>query len=177
MLLDKKILMALRLLILALLAQLLTSCSAAILSVGEEEYSVIHWGSKKGQIESHLGAPIESLKLVPPMSVADIGRKFDHVDLLGFPAVKNDKGDPRVTYPEVPAATQEKYSYTGRIQRKHDVGEAIALAGYTWGLSELIMVPAAIKMQADRSNQAHIVVVWYDKSNTALAYQWITTQE
>lgn len=138
------------------------------MSVGEKEYSVIHRGSTRDEVESYFGQPIEAVKLDLPMSIKDIRDKLDHFELPGFPAVKNDEGEPVVTYPEVPATSQLKYSYSGRIQRKHDVGEAVALAGYTWGLSELFMVPTALKMQADRSNQTHFVTVWYGESDTAL---------
>jgi len=168
----------LRLLTLVLVTLFLASCSAAILSVGEEEWSIIHSGSTKDQVESYFGQPSEVKKLDPPMSIDLVRGEFDHIELLDSPAVrKNDGSEPFVTNPQLAATSQVRYSYSDRVQKNNEVGEAVALTGYSWGLSELFMVPLALKMQVDRSSQTHFVTVWYDKSNVALFYQWITIQQ
>jgi hypothetical protein len=153
---------------------LLASCSGAILSIGKEEYSVIHHGSTKEEITEFLGQPIESEELHNSVSLFDIKRENRFLEFLGFPEVDSKDQNSTITHPEVPAVLKEKYSYTGRIQRKTDVGEAVSLAGYTWGLSELVMIPTAIIMQVDRSYQTHLVTIWYSESGIALAYVWET---
>ena len=163
-----------RVLSIIVVSYLLASCSAAILSIGEEEYSVIHRGSTKKEIVGFLGEPINTVTLAEPKSIIELRKEYPFLEFLGFPAANNPNQSPNGIRPEVPAALREQYSYIGRIQRKTGVGEAVALAGYTWGLSELIMIPTAIKMQVERSHQIHMVTVWYSETNVALAYLWET---
>lgn len=155
----------------ALLA--LTACSAAILSVGTHETSLVHRESTRATIHAALGAPGESIRLDPPIplwSIVDEDRRTK--SLVGTVA------DPRFGSPapsstgEPAAVLREVYERKGRIVRDHDVGEAIGLAGYTAGLSEIGMVPASIVIQSRRESAIHKVTAWYDASDRALAYLW-----
>lgn len=152
---------------------LLTSCSAAILSVGgREETSLIDTNSTRPQLTKLLGSPAASVPLQPPLAARSIRDGEQGTELL-VQYEKTTKPDGG-TWMELPytAVLKEEYSYKGRIQRKHEVGEAIGLAGYTVFLSELVMVPMALKTQVDRSNTLHRITVWYDAQDVAIAYLW-----
>ncbi len=173
--------LVLRTILIAFATCLLTSCSAAILSIGEEEYSVIHKDSKRGEIVAILGEPVESARIEPAKALSDIlkerRKENQNLELLGVPQVVREDSKGAITFPEATIISREIYVYDGRIERNTDVGEAASLAGFTWGLSEIVMVPVAIKMQAERSNQRYVITVWYDESQTALAYFWETKEK
>jgi len=131
-----------------------------ILAIGEpEQRSIIHSGSKRADVRAFLGAPIESAPLDPPRTANELVQL--HKATYGL-------SDAPV------ATTLETYRYTGWVQDNHDVGEAAALAGYTLFLSEIVMVPLAIKTQIERGDTTHLVKVWYDATDTAVAYQWVS---
>ena len=173
--------MVIHAIIIVFTACVLISCSAAILSIGEEEYSVIHENSKRDEIVTILGEPVESTRIEPAKALSDIlkerRKENQNLELLGVPQVVREDSKGAITFPEATIISREVYIYDGRIQRNTDVGEAASLAGFTWGLSEIVMVPVAIKMQAERSNQRHVITVWYDESQTALAYFWVTKEK
>jgi hypothetical protein len=152
---------------------LLTSCSAAILSVGgREETSFIATNSTRPQLTKLLGPPVASVPLQPPLAARSIRDAERGTELL-VQYEKTTKQDGS-TWMELPytAALREEYAYKGRIQRKYEVGEAIGLAGYTVLLSELVMIPMALKTQVDRSNTLHKITVWYDAKDVAIVYLW-----
>ncbi len=150
---------------------LLSSCSSMILSVGgEEEQDIINLNTDRDKIIGVLGNPINTNKLETPRSVMEINQEFfeknggyGHLQILDYS---------NHNYRERLAVLREVYLYEGRVQRKNETGEALGMAGHTLFLSEIFMVPHAIKRQADRSNEVHKITVWYDDSNNVLTYLW-----
>ena len=150
---------------------LLSSCSSMILSVGgEEEQDIINLNTDRDKIIGILGNPISTNRLETPKSVKEIDQEilekyggYDHIQILDYS---------NHNYRERLAVLREDYIYEGRVQRKNETGEALGMAGHTLFLSEIFMVPHAIKRQADRSNEVHKITVWYDDSNSVLTYLW-----
>jgi len=139
----------------------LSGCSAMILAVGEpEERSIIHSGSKRTEVSAFLGEPISSTTLTPELEANAL--------------LKQDKGIEPLS--DERATAVATYRYTGWVQKNTDVGEAAALAGYTLFLSELVMIPLAIKEQTERSGRTHIVNVWYDANDHVVAYRWASEE-
>jgi len=159
---------------------LLSGCSALILSVGgQRETSILFKGATMETVSQHLGTPIERIKLVPPKPVnAELIPQIEYneysrlyAELLIEP-IWNENQQLMVD-PEIYAFYLNTYEYKGRIQRKYDMGSAAYPALMTFGLSELIAIPATIKEQALRPGRTHIVTVWYDKFKRAVAYSWL----
>jgi hypothetical protein len=135
-----------------------------ILAIGEpEQRSIIDSGSKRTDVSAFLGEPIERASVDPPLTANEL--------------IQQQKGPPmyvRGLSDRSLATTIDTYRYTGWVQNNTDVGEAVAMAGYTFFLSELVMVPLAIKMQLERVNATHLVKVWYDSTEGVVAYEWRT---
>ncbi len=148
-----------------------------ILSVGKAESTVVASGSTRRSIEDHLGAPVEIVRLDPPIPFEDFqdfprqGVPFEEVAVRQI--VPAEASSHPTVAPIPPAVTCRAYRYTGRVAGKHDAGEAASLAGFTGGLSEIVTVPAAIAEQSRRGDVTHTVFVWFDALENALGYLWI----
>ncbi len=152
---------------------LLTSCSSMILSVGGvEEQEIINIESQRDNIIKIFGDPISSIDLKPPRTVQEIYKEYFQIyDGYRLPEVFDYS---KSHFRDQLAVIREVYKYEGRIQRKSETGEALGMAGHTIFLSEILMVPHALKKQSDRSNEIHTITIWYDDSNTVLTYFWET---
>ncbi len=144
-----------------------------ILSVGgAEEQEIINKKSERDSIISIFGDPISSFYLKPPKTVHEINQEF--YKIYGGYGQLEVLDYSKKQYHEKRAVLREVYKYEGRIQRKSETGEALGMAGHTIFLSEIFMVPHALKRQADRSHETHTITVWFDNSNTVLTYFWET---
>jgi hypothetical protein len=161
--------------ILPMLTIYLAGCAAAIATQGTHETSILHEGSTRLQVTKFLGEPVTSFEFAPVPLGELMGRNIAHIEAL-VPQVRTDHSDapPYIwAYPDVSAIRREEYLYIGNIVGPHDVGEVAALDGYTMGLAELFMVPTLIANREKREKTSNTVTVWYDSSDTALAYIWI----
>jgi hypothetical protein len=154
----------------------LASCSAAIIGAGTSQSSVVHGNSKQAEIVKVLGAPTESINLRPAVLLSDVLKSGADVHtLVAAQYVRQPDGSSLTVWPDALAVTQESYRCTCRIGGG---GEAVAndfeASGMTLGLMEIVLVPMAIKDQVARGQETHLVTVWYDESQTALAYRWVS---
>jgi hypothetical protein len=144
-------------------------CSAAILSIGPNEGSIINQDSTRSSISQHLGQPIESIALEPGLAVWTLQPLNVSILVTPLRSPGGDRSGPAI-YPHR-AVVCDTFRYTGTIERKHDVGNAIGAAGYTAGISELFAVPMALHDRV-RQDARHTINVWYDSSGRVVAYLW-----
>jgi len=153
----------------ALYAFVLSGCSAAILASGTDEENLIRRGMTKAELTNTVGQPLR-LEPLEPRRVWDMRRP--RFNLLVEPTwIRDSSGKPQQFQPPNDEVTEMAYyRYIGVLKRKHDVGETVSLSLMTFGLSEILMTPAA--MAERRSDREHLLITWFDRSGNALAYEW-----
>ena len=159
----------------ALLTYLVSGCSAAILASGTSEEEIVRVGSTKTELTQRLGEPL-TVERLEPRRVWDEHRERLNMRLLVEPTWPRDAdGKPQLQPPPDEATEKATYRFVGRLKKKHDVVEALSIGLTTFGLSEVIMTPAAI---ADRAaEREHLLIAWFDGSGRAIAYEWADTSK
>ena len=139
---------------------LLSGCSALIAATGTPEEELIQAGDTSEQLASRLGTPARVQALPVPVRTDELRRELPNVSRLP------DRRGLLVAQ----ALVTSDYSYTGRLKRKEDVVAALGLSAMTWGLAEVILIPAFI---AERlTAKTYELRVWFDANDTAVAYVW-----
>jgi hypothetical protein len=152
-----------------LYALVLCGCSAAILASGTDEENLIHSGTTKAELAQKLGQPLR-VEPLEPRRIWDMRR--GRLNLLVEPTwIRDSSGrPPQFQPPNDEVVEMAYYRYVGVLKRKHDVGEAMSLGLMTFGASEVLMTPAAISERS--SGREHLLIVWFDRSGKAIAYEW-----
>jgi hypothetical protein len=155
------------------ICMLLTSCSAAILSIGQDETAILYQGANMETVSQHPGPPVEKTSFSIPKPFSDIANDQD--DHILFPLVDRGWDEPtgHAVYPSIFASYLHTYEYTGRIERRKEIGGPIAYALMSWGVSEIWEIPKAIQVQSQKSQYLHTASVWYDENKDAIAYLWL----
>ena len=153
-------------------ACLLSGCSAAILASGTDEEDIIRPGATKAELTQKLGQPLR-VEVLEPKRVWDMRRPRFNL-LVQAQSVRDPYGKYQFLPPNDEVTELAYYRFVGVLKGKHDVGEAVSLSLMTFGLSEILMTPAAV---ADRSsNKEHLLMAWFDRSGKVLAYEWTRIQ-
>ena len=152
----------------SVLACALAGCSAAIMSTGTDERSIIHRGTTKSELNRTLGEPYRVDEL-EARRIWDMRRP--RLNLLVEATWPRDaSGKPQFVPPSDEVVEVAYYRYAGVLKREHDVGESLALGLMTFGASEIAMTPIAA---SERSTaRQHLLLVWFDRSGKAIAYEW-----
>jgi hypothetical protein len=156
----------------------LSGCSAMILSVGQEETSILYKGATMETVSQHLGKPIEKNNLVPPKPVNEElipeieNNEYSNINTELFIRQIWNENQQIAVYPKIYAFYLYTYEYKGRIERKYDKGSVLVPALMTFGVTELLAIPYSIKEQTLRPGRTHAVSVWYDNTKSAVAYSW-----
>jgi hypothetical protein len=152
-----------------LLLVILPSCSALILSVGDNETEILFQGATMKTISQHFGPPVEKIKLVPPQPVSI--RLVPPENSIGYSSTQTQLLTREIS--TINALYFCTYKYKGRIERKYDKGQVFSLAIMTLGINELFAVPYSLKEQTQRPDRTHKISVWYDNDENAVAYRWV----
>lgn len=149
----------------------LSACSAIILATGTSEEDIIFEGATVQSLNTKLGHPLRVEKIEPPNPIAEVIRKErSAISLVHERWTQGADGQSDMAPPSVLANRRHYYKFVGRLRRQHDVGEAVSLNFMTFGLGELLMTPIAVRARAVARD--HLLVVWLDDSDRAIAYRW-----
>jgi hypothetical protein len=150
-------------------AYVVAGCSAAIMASGTDEEEIIRRGTTKSDLTQRLGEPFR-VDVLEPRRVWDMRRP--RFNLLVEPTwLRDSSGKPQQFQPPTDEVTEMAYyRFVGALKRKHDVGEAVSLGLMTFGMSEVLMTPAAVAERS--SDREHVLAAWFDRSGKALAYEW-----
>jgi hypothetical protein len=153
----------------------LVGCTSAILAVGTPEEEIITSGTTTSELQGRLGEPIRLADLSPPLRAWDIPKQCQRVSLLVRPKVtRQADGKYLQELPENVAVQERDYRFIGRLKRKHNTGESVSLALMTFGVSEILLAPAAAAAKANE--QLYVLTVWVGANGDALAYRWTLAQ-
>ena len=143
-----------------------------IMATATNEESLVPTGSTKHDLVKTLGVPFRTESLAEPIKLDELRNTTFSLKLLvhGEWQVGID-GEFYYRVPLVYMTEKAYYRFIGKIQKEHDVGEAVSLNLMTFGLLEPLMAAAALKERATQDQ--HIFTVWFDKSGKAVAYQTI----
>ena len=146
----------------------LTGCSAAIMATAPSKSSLVRDGAHRAEIRKALGEPVavESFEKPTPILTPKGGNPYELVFMEAGdgPSIDSDFG------PQILATSMETYRFAGLVKGEHDTGELTAMAGYTFGLSEILAAPLLAKERVMSGSIVNTVWVWYSDSGTALAY-------
>jgi hypothetical protein len=154
---------------------LLQACSAVILSTGTGEETIIHRGTTATELRAVLGEPlmIAELPFPAPLSELSIPER-PIVVLVGPYSVVDDSGKRRTVDHKVKVYRKARYQFVGILRQGRDSYNAVSDALMTLGVIEVLAVPAAV---VERSTvRTKILTVWFDESDTAVAYKWTTLE-
>jgi hypothetical protein len=138
----------------------LSGCSALIAATGTPEEELIREGDKSQELASRLGTPVRSGLLPVPIRTDELRRELSNVSRLP---------DARGLLVAEALATSD-YTFVGRLKRKDDVVGTLSFSVMTFGLAELIAIPAFIAERA--TAKTYELRVWFDRNDTAVAYVW-----
>jgi hypothetical protein len=157
-----------RLVMSSVLACALCGCSAAILSTGTDEQSIIRRGTTKSELNQTLGQPYR-VDALEPRRIWDMRRPRLEL-LVDATSTRDAAGKPQFVPPNDEVVEVAYYRYAGVLKRKHDVGESLSLGLMTFGASEVAMTPIAASERS--TGREHLLLVWFDRSGKAIAYEW-----
>jgi hypothetical protein len=147
-----------------------------ILMTARSEDRIFSYHSTRKHVEKYLGSPVIEEAVTPTVQL----RSFD------FGGLRSSTGSQFRSFLREYSPGNEKeakdlreiaihcrYSVTGRIVRHGEVGDMNATAMMTFGLTEIVAIPIAIKEITPDTAVKNVFDVWYSKEGQVLAYNWV----
>jgi hypothetical protein len=147
-----------------------------ILMTARNEDRIFSYESTRSHVERYLGPPVTEEVVTPAVQLRSFNfgglRSSTDSQFRSFLGLYSP-GNVKEAKDLREIAFHCRYTITGRIVPHGEVGDMNATALMTFGLTEIVAIPVAIKEITPDKAVKNVFDVWYSREGQVLAYYWV----